>query len=147
MHEATSTAKFIFNFIMIFLSSVFTYLDLNGETMGLYILLQVIDYITGIYKANALNESITSNKMKYGAASKLLLLLIPFSLAIAAKAIEMDVSIVLSWSITILILSEVYSIIGNIYAARTKQELPEYDAVAMIGKKVRDFMIKIAKSS
>ena len=58
------------------------YLDLEKEPMFFFAVLLVIDYITGLYKAKTLGHSITSNKMKYGCISKLLLLLIPIVLVI-----------------------------------------------------------------
>ena len=84
--------------------------------------------------------------MKYGIISKFSLLLIPLVLAIAAKAVSADFSYVLIVGINILVLSEVYSIVGNIYSVRTKEELPEYDAVAMIGKKIRAMLIRASEN-
>ena len=117
------------------------YLEISQEPFALFAILLMIDYVTGLVKAQALNISITSNKMKYGIISKLSLLFIPIVLAIAAKAVGVDSHYILMSGINILIISEVYSIIGNIYSTRTKEELPEYDAVAMIGKKIRNFLI------
>jgi hypothetical protein len=33
--------------------------------------------------------------------------------------------------------------IGNIYSARTKEEFPEWDAVAMIGKMIRNILLRL----
>jgi hypothetical protein len=41
--------------------------------------------------------------------------------------------------INLLIVSEVYSILGNIYAVRTRNELPEWDVISIMGKRIRDF--------
>ena len=144
MVETTAFIKVFYNFIVIFISSMLVYLDLEKEPMFFFAVLLVIDYITGLYKARILNHSITSNKMKYGLISKLLLLLIPIVLAIGGKAIGADFHYVVLASMNILIISEVYSIIGNIYASSTKEEFPEWDAVALIGKKIRTFLIKLS---
>ena len=80
--------------------------------------------------------------MKYGLISKLSLIIVPLVVAMGAKALGADSHYVLTSGMYILILSEVYSIIGNVYSARTKEEFPEYDALAMIGKQIRNLLIK-----
>lgn len=144
MNEAVAT-KIIFNMGNLSVSSLMLYLGIDGEAFALFSVLLLIDYFTGIWKAKALKQSITSNKMKYGIISKLSLIMVPVTLAIGAKAVGADFSSVLSVGMNILVLSEVYSIIGNIYSIRTKQELPEYDAVALIGKKLRTILIKASE--
>lgn len=147
MAESSTTSvyvKAVINFFTISCSGLFAYLDINTEAFFLFALLLLIDYVTGVWKASCLGHSITSNKMKYGILSKLSLLLIPVVLAIGAKAVGADFKAVLLVGINILVLSETYSIIGNIYSIRTKDELPEYDAVAMLGNKIRAVLIKFS---
>lgn len=136
--------KIIYNFIVVLISSMLAYLNIEKEPMMLLSILLVIDYFTGLHKAKTLGHSITSNKMKYGVVSKLLLLLVPIVIAIGAKSVGTDFEYALLVGINILIISEIYSIIGNIYSSRTKEELPEWDAVAIIGKKIRTFLIKLS---
>ena len=136
--------KIIYNFIVVLISSVLAYLNIEKEQMMLLAILLVIDYLTGLYKARMLGHSITSNKMKYGCISKLLLLLVPIVLAIGAKSAGADFGFALLVGINILIISEIYSIIGNIYSSRTKEELPEWDAVSIIGKKIRNTLLRIS---
>ena len=142
MVETTTTIKIIWNFLVVLLSGMLAYLEISQEPFTLFALLLMIDYITGLAKAKTLQVSITSNKMKYGLISKLSLLIIPLVLAIGAKAIGADYHYVLLSGMYILIFSEVYSIIGNIYSIRTKEELPEYDAVAMLGRQIRNILIR-----
>lgn len=145
MIEQIATAKVAFNLGNITLSSLMLYLGIDGEAFVLFSILLFIDYVSGIWKAKSLKHSITSNKMKYGIISKLSLIMVPVTLAIGAKAVGADFSSVLIVGMNILVLSEVYSIIGNVYSIRTKQELPEYDAVALIGKKLRSILIKASE--
>lgn len=144
MIETTATIKIIYNFFVFIISGLLAYLNMDKEVITLFSVLLVIDYLTGLQKAKILGHSITSNKMKYGLISKLLLLLIPIVLAIGGKAVGADFHYVVLASMNILIISEVYSIIGNIYASSTKQEFPEWDAVAMIGKRIRVFLIRLS---
>ena len=141
MIETTTAIKIVWNFFIVLFSGVLSYLEISQEPFTLFAILLIIDYLTGIMKAKVLCIAITSNKMKYGVISKLSLLLIPITIAIGAKAVGADSHHILLAGMYILIFSEVYSIIGNIYSIRTKEELPEYDAVSVIGKKIRTFLI------
>lgn len=137
--------KIAFNFCIVSLSIMFTYLGINGEAIMILAILLMIDYVTGVMKARALGESITSNKMKYGAMAKMSVLLIPIVLAMGAKTLGTDFNSILFSGINILVFSEIYSIIGNVYSLRTHKELPEYDAVALIGQKVKRYLIRVEK--
>ena len=136
--------KVIFNSTMVLLAGLLTYvgLDIFAFTALGYLLL--IDYVTGVMKARSLGRRITSNKMKYGIASKFSLVFLPFVLALAAKAMGAEAGTFLYVGMNILILSEVYSIIGNIYAIRTHEELPEWDAVAALGKWVLKMLLRMS---
>lgn len=142
MIETTTAIKIIWNSIIILFSGILAYLDIAQEPFTLFSILLILDYITGIAKAKTLGHSITSNKMKYGLISKLSLLLIPVVIAIGVKAVGGDSHYVLLSGMYILIFSEVYSIIGNIYSTRTREEFPEYDALAMIGKQIRTILLR-----
>lgn len=142
--EAMVSIKLVYNLFIVFAASILTFLGLNAETFFLFSLLLLFDFITGIGKARALGHNITSDKMKYGIISKMSLVIIPLVLGIAAKAMQMPSENILFIGMNILILSEAYSIIGNVYAIRTKDELPEYDALALLGKKIRSMLIKMS---
>lgn len=134
--------KIFWNTFVVLFSGVLAYLQISQEPFTLFAILLVIDYLTGLAKARTLGHSITSNKMKYGLISKFSLIVVPLVVAMGAKALGADSHYVLTSGMYILILSEVYSIIGNIYSTRTKEEFPEYDALAMIGKQIRTILIK-----
>ena len=144
MIETATAIKIVWNTFVVLVSGILAYLEISQEPFTLFAILLVIDYITGLWKAKTLEHSITSNKMKYGLISKLSLIIVPIVIAIGAKAVGADFHYVVLASMNILIISEVYSIIGNIYASSTKEEFPEWDAVAMIGKKIRTFLIKLS---
>jgi toxin secretion/phage lysis holin len=130
--------KMIFFAVSSYISWFLTYIGLDKEAIGIFACLILIDYVTGIAKARALKQSITSNKMKYGIISKISLIVLPITLALAAKISNEDTSIFFNLGINLLIVSETYSVIGNIYAIRTANELPEWDVVALLGKKIRE---------
>lgn len=144
MAEGFASLKLIFNSATIGLAGMLSYLGLNKEAFTIFGYLLLIDYVTGVLKAKTLGQCITSNKMKYGLISKFSLVLIPLVLALAAKSLHGDAGAMLYIGMNILILSETYSIIGNVYTIRTKEQLPEWDAVAALGHKIRSMLIKLS---
>jgi len=119
------------------------YLGLDAEAVvGLTVLLG-LDMITGVWKTIALGKKPQSWRFANGLLSKLVLIIVPFSLALAAKAVHVDLTVFIWATIDALILSELYSILGNIYSIRTKQEAEEFDVMSLILKKIRQFINKV----
>lgn len=138
--QAALTAKVLFSGIAGGISWLLLYTGINGEVFSILAALLVVDFITGVAKAHRLGKHITSNRARYGVASKLSLLLIPLVLGAAARAMGKDGGTLFTWGMNLLILSETYSIIGNIYTIRTVNELPEWDVVSLLGQKIRDMI-------
>lgn len=144
MMDGFVSLKILLNTVMVGGAGVLTYLGLDHEVFTIFGYLLFIDYVTGVLKAKSLGQCISSNKMKYGVVSKFSLVLIPLVLALCAKALHGDSANLLYIGMNILILSEAYSIIGNIYTIRSKEELPEWDAVAALGHKIRTTLIRLS---
>ena len=128
-------------YVAVFAASL-NYIGVVPETMVLFALLMVIDLITGIMRS-AVNEggkSIKSHIARRGIIAKVLLLLTVFSIGVTAKVLGYDAGTYVQATIAILSLGELYSIIGNVHSARTGKPKVEFDAVAIILKKVRDFI-------
>ena len=143
MHDDMSgVIKACLNVLAVSISLIFAYAGLEPSQMVAYTVLIGIDYITGVAKAWHIGESVTSNRMKYGIASKASLLIVPIVLGIGAKATGLDFGMAISMFINILIISEVYSSISNVYAIKHGKELPEYDALAIVARSIRNYLIK-----
>jgi len=132
----------VFFTIASMLSGLLIYLGINEELFTIFTSLVVIDFITGIAAARAIGESITSNKAKYGIISKFSLLIIPIVLAMGAKAVGQSAGSFFDWGIGLLVFSEIYSVISNTVAIRTRKALPEWDALALLAKTIRERFIK-----
>jgi len=132
------SAKLIFFGIASAFSALLLYLGIDREVFTIFAALIVVDFFTGIAAARTLNQHITSNRAKYGIVSKFSLLLIPVVLAAAIKAVGADAAVAFNWGIGLMVFSELYSIIGNIVTIRTKQVLPEWDALSLLARKIRE---------
>ena len=125
--------------------AMFIYLDLDKEAVvGLTILL-LVDMVTGVWKTIALGQKPKSWRFANGLISKLVLLIVPFALAISAKAVHIDITIFIYATIDALILSELYSILANIYTIQTKKITEEFDVMSLILKRTRYFINTILK--
>ena len=122
-----------------------TYTGLPAEPAAILAVLMCIDFVTGISRARALGEPVTSHKMKVGAIVKCGVLTVPLVMALTAKGLGADFNWLVQWTVSVFILSETYSIISNIYAAKTGVIMPEFDAVSAVLKKVRSLIDVIDK--
>ena len=116
------------------------YTGLPAEPAAILAALMAVDFIVGIGKARAVGEPVTSLRMKNGAMSKCGVMLVPLVLALAAKGVGADLQWIVSWTVSLFILSEAYSVIANIYTIRTKQAVPEWDAMSAVLRKVRGLL-------
>lgn len=121
------------------------YTGLPAEPAAILAVLMCVDFIAGVSRARVMGEAVTSHRIKVGALTKCGVLTVPLVMALTAKGLGADFNWLVSWTVSVFILSETYSIIANIYAARTGIILPEFDAVSAVLKKVRSLIDVIDK--
>ena len=121
------------------------YTGLPAEPAAILTVLMCVDFIAGVSRAHVLGEPVTSHRMKVGAVTKCGVMTVPLVMALTAKGLGADFNWLVSWTVSVFILSETYSIVANIYAARTGIILPEFDAVSAVLKKVRELIDVIDK--
>lgn len=114
---------------------------LDSEALFAYALLLLIDTFTGFAKTISLGQSPTSRRLIVGVISKISMLIIPIVLALGAKGIGKDFSPLIDTVIYVLILSEIYSIIANIYTIKTRKTVEEFDAISLILRRIRTLLI------
>jgi len=121
---------------------VFMYTNIEIDAVAILTLLLSIDFITAIIREARINpQGITSNEMKIGFASKILVILIPFIVSLVGKGVGIDLSSLANITLSIFILAEAYSIIGNIQQIRTKDRTAsEYDAITIVLKKLQEII-------
>lgn len=104
----------------------------------------VVDVITGIIKSGSIYgwQGIQSKVLQRGVIAKLLLITVPFVVAFIGKGVGISLSYIAQSAINLLILSEGYSIIGNIYAVRTGIDKEEFDAVAYVLRGIKNLLRK-----
>ena len=128
----------ILNTFLLPLASLISYLGLDAQKLTILIILMCMDMLTGTIKAYKINENITSKRWIAGFLSKLVVLLVPFTVALMAKGVDFDIKWFVSLCISILVVAEAYSILGNAYTIQTGNEVAEIDAVSAIIKMLRE---------
>jgi len=96
--------------------------------------LVVLDTVTGVIRSIILKggKSFTSMKLTSGVVSKLLVILVPLVIAWAGNGSGINLLPLAKGALSMLVLAESYSIIGNIHAIRTRKDTVEFDAIAAI---------------
>lgn len=119
------------------LAPILTLLSIPEEPFYILAILLMLDYLTGILKVFVLKGHIRSYRAIAGLLTKGSILVLVLVLALMAKGLELDFKLYLSLFLSALIISETYSIFGNVYSAINKEEIAEFDAVSMVIKRVR----------
>ncbi|WP_442765490.1 phage holin family protein [Sulfurospirillum cavolei] len=135
--EKQSTAL---NLFLLPLASLLQFLEIDAQKLTILVVLMCIDMITGTFKAYRTKENITSRRWIAGFLSKLVVLLVPFTIALMAKGVDFEVKWFIGFSLSIMVIAEAYSILGNIYTFKTGEWVAEIDAVSAVIKVLRNFL-------
>lgn len=139
LHNEVTTLLMVWIKTFWYAVAVFTfdYLHIPQEQLTILGILMVIDTITGVAKAYKKNpQTITSHALGAGVLKKFVTVLLVYVLALIGKGINIPPEHFIEWGLSLLIMSEGYSSLQNIYAVRTGKILPEYDVISIIIKKL-----------
>lgn len=134
------------SYVLVFVFSL-EYLGFKPETLGILGILMMLDIITAIAQVwlNEGGQQIRSSVLKRGVTAKLLLFAGLLAVALTSRAVGFEMQAFAQATLTVIILGELYSILGNIHSARTGQVKVEFDAVAWMLKRVKDILGNIIK--
>jgi phage-related holin len=122
-------------------ATVFAYLDIPQEQIAILGVLMVIDFLTWVGKQFRLDpKKITSHAAWIGVIKKIATIIAVLSVAFVLKWNHIDGDTYIGGILGILIMAEGYSIIQNVYAIRTGEILPEFDAISLMLKGFSEFL-------
>jgi phage-related holin len=108
----------------------FAYLWISQEAITILAILMLIDFITWLISSyRDKNTQISSTKWKRWIAKKMILLMIPLTVALMMRWIWLDWDRIVGVTLWILIVMEWYSVLWNIYNVITWEKKPESEAV------------------
>ena len=136
----------IVNTITVIIATILTAINIPVTSFYTLTLLMMFDFILGIGKSYKMCIPITSYRMKLGVISKLGMLIVVISFGIVAThsgiVIE-NMQTYLQWVLALFMLSELYSIVSNVYAMKKGEELPEFEVLSLLGGRLKLFMERI----
>lgn len=127
---------------------IFAFTGLKKEIVVILAILIFIDLVTAIIRELVMKEGkFNSRTLWIGLSSKELLILIPLIHSLAGKGVGFDLKWIAELSLSMLILAETYSILGNIIQIRNNDKtLDEQDAVTLVIKGIERFLKHIITS-
>ena len=134
------------SFVGVFVASL-EFIGFEPGILGLLAFVMLIDVITGIHRVyrNDGATAIASHPLLKGIGAKLMLMLVLLSVGATATIIGYEAAPYIQAAISVIALAELYSVVGNVYSARTGKPKVEFDAVAFILVKIRDLLDKYIK--
>tara|TARA_R110002020_G_scaffold392352_1_gene602609 strand:+ start:326 stop:790 length:465 start_codon:yes stop_codon:yes gene_type:complete len=141
----TQKQKEMLEKIKLILYGIFSYLSIDIEAFGILMILMCIDSVVGAIKSVRLGKDFKFKIMLWGISMKLIFLMIPVTLALMARGLGYDFTIAVNIVISILTVSESYSILGNIYMAKNKVKIKRMDMISSLLITLRRLMSKLFK--
>lgn len=135
--------KLFLNSLYLPFVSLLVYLDISTEQFAILATLLGIDYITGIVKTCRIDNGLKSHRAISGLFTKGSILFLVLALALMGKGLGIDISSYLNIFVGALIISETYSIFGNVNSAISGKHVEEFDAVSAVISKVREGIEKL----
>lgn len=130
----------IVNTSTLFISSVLSSIHIPISAFLTLTILMVIDVVVGLGRSYRLQIPITSYRIKLGVISKLGVLLIVLSVGLAfthSGLVIDDLKEYIQLILWLFILSELYSIVSNVYAIKSGDNLPEVEVLSLLGTKLK----------
>lgn len=119
------------------------YFGIDGEAWSLVAIVFAIDTITWVTAAAVdIERRVLSRTMIRGVLYKLMMFGLVLAISASWRIMDMDMWLVIDVVLATLILSELYSIIGNIYNIKTKKNFPENESVDRMFVFVLEFINK-----
>ena len=126
------------------LAGILEYFQLSWEVTAIFATLLILDFVFWVSDAYIEDkQQVTSEKMWRGLAKKVCKFLLPLIVVLVLKWIGFEnLEMVITTILSILIITEWYSIIWHIYSINTWEHLSEIDAFSLL----IDFIVNIFKA-
>ena len=129
------------SYIATFLISI-EWIGFNPQSLGIFVILMLIDIITGVYRAynQEGGSSVKSAVLKDGLYAKFFIFISLFSVGLTGKGVGFNMDDLVQASVSVLIVGELFSILGNVHSAITGQEKVEFDALSVLLSQVKKLL-------
>lgn len=138
--------KAVFYIIGALIGASLDYAEIERSLLATLTILMFADWVTGLLKAWKLKIDITSKRSNKGVIEKICLLAIPIAIAFTFKTVGIEMSMTIKSAFTMLIVAELYSLVGNCYCIYTGVDEKEFDAVTAVLKFIRGSVFKVLRN-
>lgn len=126
---------------------IFVFLNIDTDVVKILMILMAIDTLAGMCKAGVLKVKISLSVLFWGLMTKLLVLLIPMTLALVGKALKMgDFTPMVAVVLRIVVVAEALSIFTNFYSIRIRKPVENLDIITLLLSSIRKWMLKLIQS-
>lgn len=128
-------------------AGILDYFQIDGHWLVIMSIFLALDFLFWLLSAKARGEKIESKIAQKGLMKKMTRRILPFIVAWALAWLEMPgVHGLITTIMGIIIFSELYSIIGHIYAINYWERLPEMDAFKILMSKLAEWIRTLTKN-
>ncbi|WP_353166958.1 phage holin family protein [Empedobacter brevis] len=131
LYECFGTDATTGNIIKCFFYGFFALINLNYDLAIFLFAAMMIDMAMGVVKAIVLNDKISPRIFMFGFATKLLLLIIPFTVAVLGIALNMNFTWTADLAVRVLLANECLSILANILSVKNRKKVENIDLVTI----------------
>lgn len=124
----------------------FIFLNISADIVHILMILMLFDTGFGIVKSLTMNERFSFKILWFGLISKILILLIPMTLALVGKGLKIyDFTPLVDTVLRVLIVAEGFSIITSMYVIKTKKKVENIDIISMLLIAIRKGLLSVIK--
>jgi len=131
LYECFGTDATTGNIIKCFFYGFFALINLNYDLAIFLCAAIIIDMALGVIKVIILNEKISPKLFIFGFATKLVLLIIPFTVAVLGIALNMNFTWTADLAVRVLLANECLSILANTLSIKNRKKVENIDLVTI----------------
>ena len=121
----------------------FALVNLNYDMAIFLFIAMMIDMFFGVAKAIVLKERVSPKIFIIGFIAKLMLLVIPFTVAVLGIALNMEFTWTADLAVRVLLANECLSILANILSVKNKKKVENIDLVSIFIAWIRKSSISV----
>lgn len=137
LYECLGTDQPTENILKCLFYSFFALINLNYDMAIFLFVAMMIDMCFGVAKAVVLKDKISPKIFIIGFIAKLMLLIIPFTVAVLGIALHMEFTWTADIAVRVLLANECLSILANILSVKNKRRVENIDLVSIFISWVR----------
>ena len=143
LYECLGTNETTGNVLKCLFYTFFALVNLNYDMAIFLFIAMMIDMFFGLSKAIVLKEKISPKIFLLGFIAKLMLLIIPFTVAVLGIALNMEFTWTADLAVRVLLANECLSILANILSVKNKKKVENIDLVSIFIAWIRKTAISV----